>query len=77
MLKEMFDLTGKTALVTGSNRGIGKAILYVLAEAGADVVLHCRKECESALYVMNDINKNGRSCSAVYADLADRTRRMS
>ena len=71
MLKEMFDLTGKTALVTGSNRGIGKAILYVLAEAGADVVLHCRKECESALYVMNDINKNGRSCSAVYADLAD------
>lgn len=33
-----FNLTGKTALVTGSNRGIGKAMAIALAEAGADII---------------------------------------
>ena len=41
----MFDLHGKTALVTGSSRGIGRAILLALAEHGAEVILHCRKPC--------------------------------
>lgn len=36
----MFDLSGKTAFITGSARGIGSAIAQGLAEAGADVVLH-------------------------------------
>jgi NAD(P)-dependent dehydrogenase (short-subunit alcohol dehydrogenase family) len=36
----MFDLTGKTALVTGSSRGIGKVHAGRLAAAGANVVLH-------------------------------------
>lgn len=34
----LFDLTGKTALVTGCNRGIGKAMAEALAEAGADII---------------------------------------
>ena len=35
---QQFDLTGKTALVTGCKRGIGKAMAIGLAEAGADIV---------------------------------------
>jgi len=34
----LFDLTGKTALVNGCNRGIGKAMAEALAEAGADII---------------------------------------
>jgi NAD(P)-dependent dehydrogenase (short-subunit alcohol dehydrogenase family) len=46
---EMFDLTGKVAVVTGGSRGIGKAIILGFAEAGADVVIASRKldNCEA------------------------------
>jgi NAD(P)-dependent dehydrogenase (short-subunit alcohol dehydrogenase family) len=45
----MFDLHGKTAVITGSSRGIGRAIAEAMAEAGAWVVISSRKEdaCES------------------------------
>jgi NAD(P)-dependent dehydrogenase (short-subunit alcohol dehydrogenase family) len=46
----LHDLTGKVAVVTGGSRGIGRAIVQALAEAGADVVVASRKldACESA-----------------------------
>jgi NAD(P)-dependent dehydrogenase (short-subunit alcohol dehydrogenase family) len=52
----LFDLSGKTALVTGSTKGIGEAIVHRMAEHGANVVVSSRKAdaCEK---VASDINK--------------------
>lgn len=44
MILDRFRLTGKTALVTGSSRGLGASIALALAEAGADVALHGSRE---------------------------------
>ena len=46
MLKELFNLTGRTALVTGGSKGIGKAVARGLAEAGANIAISARHEDE-------------------------------
>lgn len=46
MLQKLFDLTGRTALITGGSKGLGKAMARVFAEAGADVFLCSRSETE-------------------------------
>jgi NAD(P)-dependent dehydrogenase (short-subunit alcohol dehydrogenase family) len=48
-LSELHDLTGRVAVVTGGSRGIGRSIVQILAEAGADVVIASRKldACEA------------------------------
>jgi NAD(P)-dependent dehydrogenase (short-subunit alcohol dehydrogenase family) len=49
-LADLHDLTGQVAVVTGGSRGIGRSIVQILAEAGADVVIASRKleACEAA-----------------------------
>lgn len=55
-MANLFDLTGKTAIITGSSRGIGKAIALRMAEHGANVVVSSRKRdaCEAAAEEIND-----------------------
>lgn len=55
----MFDLTGKTAVITGSSRGIGKAIAIALAQQGANVVISSRK-AEACIAVAQEINGQDR-----------------
>jgi NAD(P)-dependent dehydrogenase (short-subunit alcohol dehydrogenase family) len=65
-----FDLTGKTALVTGASRGIGAAIAVALARHGADVALNSRSP-EALEKVAADIGERGRRAIVVPADVTD------
>ncbi len=68
----MFNLEGKTALVTGCKRGIGKSIAIGLAEAGADIVgVSATLEC-SGSEVEKEIVAIGKSFSGYSCDFADR-----
>ena len=62
-----FDLTGKRALVTGANTGIGQAIAVALAEAGADVAVAGRSEPTETLAL---IAATGRKAVSIKADLS-------
>jgi NAD(P)-dependent dehydrogenase (short-subunit alcohol dehydrogenase family) len=65
-----FDLTGKTALVTGASRGIGAATAVALARHGADVALSSRSP-EALEKVASDIGGLGRRAIVVPADVTD------
>ena len=67
-----FDLTGKTALVTGCKRGIGKAIAIGLAEAGADIIgVSATLEPEGSA-VEKEVTALGRKFKGYAADFSDR-----
>ncbi|MBC8080678.1 MAG: 3-oxoacyl-[acyl-carrier-protein] reductase [Gorillibacterium sp.] len=64
-------LLGKTAIVTGASRGIGRAIAVTLAEAGADVVVNYSGSEEAALETVKLIEAFGRRALAVRANVSD------
>ena len=64
-------LKGRTALVTGSSRGIGRAIALALAEEGADVAVNYVSSEAPAREVVETIKKNGPRAMLAQADVAD------
>ena len=82
----LFDLTGKVAVITGSSRGIGRAIAEAMADQGASVVISSRKAdaCAEAAEAINARHGAGRaivvpaniSSKAELQNLVDETRRQ-
>jgi NAD(P)-dependent dehydrogenase (short-subunit alcohol dehydrogenase family) len=66
----MATLTGKTALVTGASRGIGRASALALAKAGAQVLVHYGRGAAEAEAVVAEIRAAGGRADAIAADLA-------
>lgn len=64
-------LTGKTAVVTGSSRGIGADTVRSLARAGADVVINYRNKAPRAQKLANEVRELGVEALVVGADLTD------
>jgi NAD(P)-dependent dehydrogenase (short-subunit alcohol dehydrogenase family) len=71
---DLFDLTGKVAIITGSSRGIGHAIAQAYADAGARVVISSRKlpACEKTASAINAKHGEERAI-AIAANISDKT----
>ncbi|HWC98084.1 MAG TPA: 3-oxoacyl-ACP reductase family protein [Candidatus Sulfopaludibacter sp.] len=66
----MDELSGKTALVTGSSRGIGRAIALGLAGAGCDIVVNYQHRSGEAEETAARIRHLGRRCAVIQADVS-------
>lgn len=66
----LFDLTGKTAFVTGASRGIGRVVAVALAQAGADVALVARS-ADGLADTADDVSAAGRRAVVIPADVTD------
>jgi NAD(P)-dependent dehydrogenase (short-subunit alcohol dehydrogenase family) len=72
MPTNLFDLTGKVALITGGNKGLGKAMARGFAESGADVVIASRQESELKTALDEILAGTGRCGAYLAADMAIR-----
>ncbi len=63
-MTDLFDMTGKVAVVTGGSRGLGREMVLAFADRGADVVIASRKleNCES---VAEEVRRKGRNALAI------------
>jgi 2-dehydro-3-deoxy-D-gluconate 5-dehydrogenase len=71
-MSDLFNLKGKTALVTGCNKGIGRAMALGLAEAGADIIGVSASIALQDSDVEKEVRALGRRFTAYQADLTDR-----
>jgi NAD(P)-dependent dehydrogenase (short-subunit alcohol dehydrogenase family) len=71
MEKNMFSVEGKTALVTGSSRGIGRALAVGLAQYGADLAVNYTGRQDEAEETARQVRAFGRKCCVVQANLAE------
>ena len=69
----MAEFVDKVALVTGSSRGLGRAIALALAAAGADIAVNYRNNRQQADAVVDEIRKLGRRAIAIGADVSRQT----
>src|ERR1700675_1748970 len=72
VIRRLFDLSGRVALVTGGSKGLGKAMARGLAEAGADVVISSRHENELRTAPDEVLKGTGRRGRYVVADMSRR-----
>lgn len=72
MINEMFNLTGKVALVTGGSKGLGKAMARGLVEAGADIVIASRHEDELKAALGEILKGTDRKGAYMVADMSKR-----
>src|SRR6266478_8362886 len=72
MPRSRFDLAGKTALVTGGSKGLGKAMARGMAEAGADIAISSRHEEELRPALDEILQGTGRRGAYIVADMANR-----
>ena len=70
MINEMTDLNGKVAIVTGSSRGIGRAIANRLANDGATVVINYSHSADKADAAVKEIEQNSGKAIAIQADVS-------
>ncbi len=65
------DLKGRTALITGGSRGIGKGIALIMAKHGADVIINYRREEDAARATVKEIESFGVKALALQANVAN------
>lgn len=68
-IRELFDLTGKTAIITGGSRGLGKEMAEALGEAGAKLML-CARRAEWLDPTIAEFRSRGVECDSVLCDVA-------
>ena len=66
-----YSFEGKNALVTGSSKGIGRAVAIGLARGGANVTINCSSSRSAAEEVQREIEKLGRKAIIVACDVSD------